>query len=142
MYDYTENYYEIEDNVSRPMKDLDYIFGLHPISNDIRKKNDVQSIKQSVKTLVLLNHYEKPFHPDIGCDVYKSMFEPFEDSFTTSLMEGYIKNVINNYEPRVVLDKIDIDVQEENNFLGITIWFTPVGEVDSVSVEIFLNIIR
>ena len=82
MYDYTENYYKDEKNIAREIKDLDYVFGLHPISKDIRKKTNVEALKQSIKTLVLLNHYEKPFHPDIGCDVYKSLFEPFEGRFT------------------------------------------------------------
>lgn len=142
MYDYTENYYQNNDNTTRDIKDLDFIFGIHPISGDIAKKNDINAIKQSIRTLVLLNHYEKPFHPDIGCDIYKSMFEPFEDEFTTNMMTNHIRKVIELYEPRVSLEKVDIDVMEDNNSLGITIWFTPVGQVDSVSIDIFLNILR
>lgn len=142
MYDYTENYYKDEDNTARDIKDLDFVFGLHPISKDIRKKTDVQAIKQSIKTLILLNHYEKPFHPDIGCDIYKSLFEPFEGAFTEDMMKKHIHNVIDNYEPRAKLEKIEIDVQEDNNFFGITIFFTPVGEISIVSVDIFMKILR
>lgn len=142
MYDYNENYYNNEDNLSREIKDLDFVFGLHPLSKDIRKKTNIDAIKQSIKALVLMNHYDKPFHPDIGCDVYKSLFEPFEGDFTEELMSKYIHNVIDNYEPRANIDKLDFDIQEDNNFFGITIWFTPVGEVTSVSVDIFLRILR
>lgn len=142
MHDWTENYYNNEDNTSRLITDLDYAFGIHPTSKDIRKKTDILAIKQSIKTLVLLNHYEKPFHPDIGCDVYKSMFEPFEGRFTEEMMKSHIENVINNYEPRAELEKIDIDVKEEQNFFGITIWFTPVGEIVLANVDIFLKILR
>lgn len=142
MYDYNENYYQNKDNVSREIFDLDLSFGMHPISGDIRKKTGVHAIKQSIRTLILLNHYEKPLHPDIGCDIYKSLFEPFEGEFTTTLMEDHIKYVINNYEPRADLKKIDIEVKEDQNFLGITIWFTPIGEINSVSVDIFLRITR
>lgn len=142
MYDYNENYYNNEDNLARPIKDLDFIFGLHPISSDIRKKNNIDAIKQSIKTLVLLNHYEKPFHPDVGCDVYKSLFEPFEEQFSEALMERYITHVIEAYEPRASLDKIDFDTREDYNFFGVTIWFTPIGQTDSVSVDIFLRILR
>jgi len=142
MYDYTQNYYKNKDNTSREITDLDYVFGIHPVSKDIRKKNDIQAIKQSIRTLVLLNHYEKPFHPDIGCDVYKSLFEPFEGKFTENMMKRHIHNVIDNYEPRATLKKIEINTKEDENFLGITIWFVPVGEIDVISVDIFLKIVR
>lgn len=141
MYDWTEKTYT-EDNVSRRITDLDIAFGIHPLSKDLRKKNDIEAIKQSIKTLVLLNHYEKPFHPDIGCDIYKSMFEMFEGSFTKQMMENHIKKVVSTYEPRAQLQKIEIDVQEDNNFIGITIWFIPKSEVDVYSVDIFLRILR
>lgn len=142
MYDHNENYYQIEDNVSREITDLEFSFELHPISKDIRKKNDIDAIKQSVKTLVLLNHYEKPFHPDIGCDIYKSMFEPFEGEFTEELMTNHIHNVIDNYEPRADLERVEINVEEDQNAIGITIWFTPLGYNDPVNVDIFLRILR
>jgi len=142
MYDYTENYYKDEKNIAREIKDLDYVFGLHPISKDIRKKTNVESLKQSIKTLVLLNHYEKPFHPDIGCDVYKSLFEPFEGRFTEDMIKKHIHNVVDNYEPRVKLEKIEITVKEDQNFFGITIWFTPIDSITPVSVDIFLRILR
>ena len=142
MFDYTENYYTNEDNTARNIKDLDLTFGIHPISKDIRKKNDVEAIKQAIKILVLLNHYEKPFHPNIGCDVYKSLFEPFEGEFTENMMRKHIHNAIDNYEPRADLKKIDIDVKEEENFLGITIWFTPTNETELEKVDIFLRILR
>lgn len=141
MYDYTYNTYK-EENVSKTITDLDIVFGIHPLSKDIRKKTNIEAIKQSIKTLILLNHYEKPFHPDIGCDIYKSMFEMFEGNFTRTMMEGYIKKMINNYEPRAALEKIDINVDEDNNSLGITIWFTPESETEVVSVDIFLRILR
>lgn len=142
MFDYTANYYNNEDNTARTVQDLDYIFGIHPISKDITKKNNVEAIKQSIKTLVLLNHYEKPFHPDIGCDIYKSMFEPFEEEFTDTMMRKHIHNVIDNYEPRAKLEKIDINVKEDSNSLGITIWFTPINETELTKIDIFLRILR
>ncbi len=141
MYDYTQGTYTGE-NVVRPLTDLDFSFGIHPLSKDLRKKTNVEAIKQSIKCLVLLNHYEKPFHPDLGCDIYKSLFEMFEGNFTKTMMEGYIKKMIELYEPRASLKKIDIDVKEDQNYVGITIWFTPESETDVVSVDIFLRILR
>jgi phage baseplate assembly protein W len=142
MYDYKANYYRDNENTTRELKDLDYVFGLHPLSSDVRKKTNIDAIKQSIKTLVLLNHYEKPFHPDVGCDVYKSLFEPFEGVFSEALMRKYIEHVINNYEPRAELDEIEFQTREDDNFFGITIWFTPENDTVSTSVDIFLRILR
>lgn len=142
MYDYNESYYNTTDNLSREIRDLDFIFGTHPLSADVRKKTNIDAIKQSIKALVLLNHYEKPFHPDIGCDIYKSLFEPFEEEFSEELMERYVKHVIDNYEPRAVFEKIDFNTREDYNSFELTVWFTPDGETDPVSVDIFLRILR
>ena len=43
--------------------DLDLFFGTKSASKDISKVNDIQAVKRSVRNLVLMNHYEKPFHP-------------------------------------------------------------------------------
>ena len=142
MHDWTENYYNNEDNTARVVSDLDYAFGIHPLSKDLRKKQNVEAIKQSIRTLVLLNHYEKPFHPDIGCDILKSMFEPFEEEFTDDMMRRHIHNVVDNYEPRAKLEKIETSVEEDQNSLGITIWFTPINETQLTKVDIFLRILR
>ena len=47
----------------RQYSDLDLFFGKKTSDNDINKVTDVQAVKRSIRNLVLLNHYEKPFHP-------------------------------------------------------------------------------
>ena len=46
------------------MSDLDLFFGKKTSDNDISKVTDVQSVKRSIRNLVLLNVYDKPFHPE------------------------------------------------------------------------------
>jgi hypothetical protein len=58
------------------------------------------------------------------------------------MIKKHIHNVIDNYEPLVKLDEIIVTIKEDENFFGITIWFTPIGEIDRVSVDIFLRILR
>ena len=50
----------------RQYTDLDLFFNKKATSKDISKVTDIQAVKRSVRNLVLLNHYEKPFHPEIG----------------------------------------------------------------------------
>ena len=142
MYIYTENYYKEDDNIARKIIDLDLNFRSHPVTKDLQKKYNIEALKQSLKTLILLNHYEKPFHPDIGCDIYKSLFEPFEEEFTQTLLKKYIKDVIDNYEPRVELTDINIEVISEEHSLKIDIYFIPIGEITPINVTLFLRNIR
>ena len=56
-------------------KDLNLNFNKNIITSDIAKLTDVEAIKRSVRNLVQLNHYEKPFHPEIGSNIRATLFE-------------------------------------------------------------------
>jgi hypothetical protein len=48
---------------SKLFKDLNLDFQENAATKDIQKMLDVDSVKRSVRNLINLNHYEKPFHP-------------------------------------------------------------------------------
>ena len=50
---------------SRIYKDLNLDFQQNTATKDIQKMLDVESVKRSVRNLINLNHYEKPFHPEV-----------------------------------------------------------------------------
>ena len=50
----------------RQYSDLDLFFGKKSSDSDISKITDIQAVKRSIRNLVLLNTYEKPFHPEIS----------------------------------------------------------------------------
>ncbi len=52
---------DISRNV-RQHRDLDLFFSRKNGTNDITKITDVESVKRSVRNLILTNFYEKPFH--------------------------------------------------------------------------------
>ena len=60
----------------RQYSDLDLFFAPKGVSKDISKVTDIQAVKRSIRNLVLTNHYEKPFHPEIGSGVRDMLFEP------------------------------------------------------------------
>ena len=59
----------------RQWKDLDLFFGRKTVSKDINKITDIKAVKRSIRNLVLLNFYEKPFHPEIAGGVRDMLFE-------------------------------------------------------------------
>jgi len=61
---------------TRQYSDLDLFFGKKTSNADIQKVTDVQAVKRSLRNLVQLNTYEKPFHPEIAGGVREMLFEP------------------------------------------------------------------
>ena len=55
--------------------DLDLFFKRKIPSNDVNTITDIQAVKRSVRNLVLLNPYEKPFHPEISSGIRGMLFE-------------------------------------------------------------------
>ncbi len=127
-------------------KDLNLFFTKNPLTKDVSKVTDVQAIKRSVRNLVLTDRGERLFHPEIGGDVKGSLFENFTPIMEVELQSA-IKNVINIYEPRVVLEEVKVNDPSgndlDNNRLRITIQFY-LANVPEVleEVDVFLNRIR
>ena len=67
----------VKRKVSRLYTDLDLAFGKNFFSDDIDKKIDVNSVKQSIKILLSTMPYERPFHPEIGSDIRHSRQQYF-----------------------------------------------------------------
>ena len=83
----------------RKYVDLDLFFEKKIPNNDVNKITDIQAVKRSVRNLVLLNPYEKPFHPEIGSGVRGMLFE-LMTPFVAAQLTKKIEDVINNFEPR------------------------------------------
>jgi phage baseplate assembly protein W len=110
----------------RIYKDLDLNFLLHSDTHDVTKKIDVNSVKQSIETLVLTRFGERAFAPDVGSPVYGLLFEPIDD-LTTELIKQSIIQTVTNDEPRCILNDVDVEANPEQNEYDITISYTVVG---------------
>lgn len=126
---------------SRIYKDFDLAFGKNAITGDINKKIDVNSVKQSLKTLVLTKPYERPFNPMLGSEIYGLLFEPM-NSFTTTAIEKSLEYLIQNYEKRARLQSIDIKPLYDLNTYDIDIGFYIVGINQPQTLEIKLERLR
>ena len=86
----------------RQYSDLDLFFGKKSSDSDISKVTDVQAVKRSVRNLVLLNAYEKPFHPEIAGGVREMLFE-LMTPITAQIIAKQVENVINTTHTILVL---------------------------------------
>ena len=122
--------------------DLDLTFLIHPIKKDLSISADEQAIKNSVKNLVLTNHYERLFHPEIGSNVSKLLFEN-NSPLLKNHIENEIFNAITNFEPRVRLISIDVqDFTEQNNAYFVTITYYALNATVESTIDIVLEKLR
>ena len=120
-------------------KDLSITFKKHPVSDYQVVVKDKASIVQAITALLLTNKGERPFQPDLGCDVRRSLFEPL-DYATAGTIRSQIVDVIRKYEPRIRIDNVNALVDEQNNGYSIELFYTIVGRDDTpVAVEFFLE---
>ena len=123
---------------TRTFSDIDLNFTRHPVSNDVVRKFDEDAVKQSVKTLVLTQIYEKPFHPEIGSRIRGLLFEPASPMLKL-LIEREITDTITNHEPRVILNEVRVGVSPDNNEVLASIIFTIVNTTRPIQVDLILT---
>ena len=130
------------DRNARQYTDLDLFFGKKTTSKDINKVTDIQAVKRSIRNLVLTNHYEKPFHPEIGSGVRGMLFEPMTP-LTAHVLTRKIEEVIENFEPRAILVGVRATPNLDNNAYNVAIEFYVVNApTELVNMEILLERLR
>lgn len=126
---------------SKVFKDLNLDFQQNTATKDIQKITDVESVKRSVRNLINTNHYEKPFHPEIGSNLRAMLFELMTPQMN-HVITKQIENLINNYEPRCRLVQVHTQPEFERNGYNVQISFYVQNYPDPVVVESFLERLR
>ena len=126
----------------RQYTDLDLFFGKKSSDSDISKVTDIQAVKRSIRNLVLLNVYEKPFHPEISGGVREMLFE-LMTPITAQIIAKQVENVINNFEPRARLVGVRVQPDLDRNLYELTIEFYVVNApTELVDMSVMLERLR
>jgi phage baseplate assembly protein W len=131
----------IDINSARSFKDLDLNFTIHPIRKDINTHKNEYAIINSVKNLVLTNHYERPFQPEIGSNIRRLLFENV-DAVTASQIEREIVETISNFEPRVQVSKVTVVASPDENGFKVNLEFFVINNANPITINFFLERIR
>jgi len=119
---------QANNDISRNVKqyrDLDLFFSKKS-NKDVNKVTDIEAVKRSVRNLILLNSYEKPFHPEIAGDVRGLLFE-LMTPLTSAVIARKIQDVIENFEPRARLTGVQAVPDFDRNAYEVTIYFYVVN---------------
>lgn len=128
-------------NTVKEYRDLDLNFTIHPIKKDINKHTAEMAVINSVKNLVLTQHYEIPFQPEIGSNIRKLLFEPL-DSVTASLLDREIRQVIKNFEPRASVDVVKVIPDYDKNGFTVILQFYIINRTEPISIQFLLERVR
>lgn len=126
---------------SRKYSDLDLDFKTHPVTSDVTKIFNDEAVRRSVRHLLLLGEYEKPFHPEIGSRVLGLLFEPLTP-MTASLIRNAINETINNNEPRVTILFLQVTPVFDDNGFRVFLQVQIENQIEPVNIELFLEKLR
>ena len=111
---------------SRAFKDINLSFKRHPVTNDVLTVSDEDAIKRSVKNIIFTILGEKPFEPNFGSVISRSLFD-----LNTNLNEIRISDEIQqsllNYEPRIDNIVVTASIYPDSNELNCVVQYEIVG---------------
>jgi len=136
---------QAQNDISRNVKqysDLDLFFAKKTVGNDVNKVTDIQAVKRSVRNLILLNAFEKPFHPEISSGVRDMLFENMSP-VVASILNKQIEDVVVNFEPRVRLVGVRALPDYDRNIYNVTLEFYVVNApTELVDLSVMLERLR
>ena len=85
---------------------------------DVQASYDIEAVKNSISNAFLTSPGDKILNPTYGIDLRRFLFEPIDD-FTTEIIKDDIQTNLPLMEPRITINDIFIDADEEENQYNI-----------------------
>ena len=115
--------------------DFDPEFKINPITKDLQMVYDKKDVINALKHLIMTNHYERPWQPNLGSNVDAYLFENV-DSLTLSALESEIRNVIQNHEPRVTVDTVKVVSYLNSIYVSMSFYLENDTELTVITLEL------
>ena len=112
--------------LNKNYRDIDLSFGRNTVTGDINVLDDAEAVKRAVRNIIQTNHFERPFHPEIGSDIRNLLFENMT-SMTAMALKKKILECISLHEPRARVTNIRIAPSPETNSYVCEIEFMVIG---------------
>ena len=121
-------------------KDLSISFTRNKITNDLLVKKEDAAVKQAVVNILMTNKGERLFDPDYGSDVPTYLFDQL-DFGTAANIKSAIRECLVTYEPRILLQEIDVMPEFDQNGFEVHLRFAVMGRDDlpPFDIEFFLS---
>lgn len=114
------------ERVSKGFKDISASFQVNPLNDDLIPLMNANSIARSIRNLVFTSRGDVPFNPVLGSRVSELLFEPMDQITSTALKEE-IRDTIDNFEPRVRLEEVEVKPDYDEGQYDIIINYIIIG---------------
>lgn len=121
--------------------DFDTNIQKSPGNKDLITYVNEESVKSSIKNIILTNKAERFFDSQFGCDIKSMMFENISPS-TEAAIQNFIVTAIENYEPRAQLINVTVSADPDQNAYVATIVFNTINTVAPETLDIILTRVR
>lgn len=81
-------------------------------NGSVEMVSDVNDIVQSMKIILSTRKGERLTNPHFGCAMHDYLFEPINE-ITVNMITDAIKNALIEYEPRIIIEDINVDFAEQ-----------------------------
>ena len=114
---------------------------ISPVSDDITLLKDEDSVKESLKNLILTDPGERLMQPFLGAGIRALLFENITPG-VLKLIEERVKTTIRNYEPRAELIDVLVSSDIDDNKVSVAITFYIKNASQPIDLEVILERIR
>ena len=112
-----------------------------PVSNDIALLKDEDSVKESIKILILTDPGERLMQPFIGGGIRALLFENITPA-VIKIIEDRVRTAVEIYEPRAELIDVTVSSNIDDNQVGVTVRFYVQSQQQPIVLNVILERIR
>lgn len=109
-------------------------------NRDIKESLDIDAIQNGIRNIFLFAKGERILLPEFGFNLYKYLYEPIND-FTAQKLGEELLRTLEKWEPRITIQKLYIDPDEEQNQFNIEILYS-IPSLDSDNILSFNSAIN
>ena len=119
-------------------QDLDFEFTPHPVTGDVVRVKDANSVKRGIKNILLTENTERLFQPEVGSGLKNLLFEQMSD-ITAQLLEDEVRSAVESWEERAELIEIIVTPDYDYNRYRVAVTFRIVNQIEEQTLEVFLQ---
>jgi phage baseplate assembly protein W len=113
----------------------------NPVSLDLARKTNEEAVKQSIKNLLLTDKGERPYQPNLGCNIRQMLFDNITPDILI-LMREMIRDTLDAYEPRADILGVDVTSTIDDNAVDIAVVFKVINSSEPVTLVTSLTRVR
>jgi len=114
---------------------------VHPGSKDLYLTTETDTIKNCIFNLLKTSFYERPFQPKLGSLLSSLLFENM-DNQTLLFAQQMIRDTIALYEPRALVNEINVSTAPDDNGVYITIVYSVINNDKPITINLLLDKVR